>query len=522
MAHWFALKYFLYLIRHPIFSRKYFFEIPFMTNFNFLIDGFIVLLYLAGTLYAGLWARKYVHSVTDFLVAGRNINVYLGIASLAATEFGIATFMANAELGFKYGFAGTTPGIATAFAMFVVGWTGFCIKPLRDQEAITLPELFENKFGQRVRWASGVVIVLGGLLNMGVFLRMGGNFLTVVAGFDMAYLELVMTAILLGVALYTILGGMISVFITDYIQFVIMSIGLTLVVVLLMFQFGWNEMLNTLEAIRGPAAFNPFVGESYGFDRIVLDVFLAFASVLTWQTVLSRVLSARNTQTAMQIYTGTSPFFLVRFILPAILGIAALHYFGADRFAESEAIMAMPHLLAAVLPVGLIGIMVAAMLAADMSTNSSYMIAWSSVIYNDIMKPIHKGLWSDRKGLMWNRVLIGLIGIFLLLYGLWYPLKGDLWVYLQVTGTIYLSSMSVLLIAASYWRKANNWGAIAAIFTGSAIPLSYLIFKEVDATQALFNSIGPYKFGVSTYIAAALAMWMGSLLKNNFKPQKNL
>lgn len=488
-----------------------------MTNFNFYIDGGIVLLYLAGTIAAGLWARKFVRNVTDFLVAGRSINLYLGIASLAATEFGIATFMANAELGYKYGFTGTTPGITTAIAMFVVGWTGFCIKPLRDQEVITLPELFQNKFGKWVRWASGVVIVLGGLLNMGVFLRMGGNFLTVVCGFDMEYLEIVMTLILIGVAVYTILGGMISVFITDYIQFVIMSIGLSLVVLILLLQFGWIEMLTSLKTERGPVAFNPFVDDTYGFDRIILDVFLAFASVLTWQTAISRVLSAKNTQTAMRIYKGTSPFFLVRFMLPALLGIAALHYFGTDRFAGSEAIMAMPNLLAVMLPVGLIGIMVAAMLAADMSTNSSYMIAWSSVIYNDIMKPIHKGLWSDQKGLLWNRLLIGLIGVFLLLYGLWYPLKGDLWVYLQVTATIYLASMTTLLIAACYWKSANNWGAIAAIAVGSVIPIAYLIMQEVPVTQEMMQLIGPYKIGIATYILAGLAMVLGSLLKLKFK-----
>lgn len=488
-----------------------------MTNFDFLIDGSIVVLYLIGTIAAGLWARRYVRTVEDYLVAGRSVNLYLGIASLAATEFGIATFMANAELGFKYGFAGTTPGVATAIAMFVVGWTGFCIKPLRDQEAMTLPELFENKFGKWVRWGSGVVIVLGGLLNMGVFLRMGGNFLTVVCGFDMAYLELVMTLILIGVAVYTILGGMISVFITDYIQFVVMSAGLTLVVILLLVEFGWIEMLTTLDNQLGPAAYNPFIGDTYGLDRILLDCFLGLASVLTWQTTLSRVLSAKNTKTAMGIYKGTSPFFLVRFALPALIGIAALHYFGPDRYTGSEAIMAMPHLLATILPVGLMGIMVAAMLAADMSTNSSYMIAWSSVIYNDIMKPIHKGLWSDSKGILWNRILVGSIGIFLLLYGLWYPLKGDLWVYLQVTGTIYLASMSVLLVAACYWKKANNWGAIAAIVTGCIIPLSYLIFKEVPATSAVIQSIGPYKIGVSTYILTAVAMWLGSLLKLKIK-----
>ncbi|WP_190809706.1 sodium:solute symporter [Flagellimonas sp. S3867] len=484
-----------------------------MTNFDLLVDGTIVLVYLIGTITAGLWVKRYIRNLNDFLVAGRSVDLYLGIASLAATEFGIATCMANAELGYKYGFAGITPGIALAFAMFIVGWTGFCIKPLRDREVVTLPELFANKFGTKVRWASGVVIVLGGLLNMGVFLRQAGIFLTIVCGFEIGYLEVVMTLILLGVAIYTILGGMISVFITDYIQFVVMSIGLIAVVLLLVVDFGWFNMLQSLDDSLGSQAYNPFASETYGIDKILLDVLVAFAAVLTWQTIISRVLSAKNTKIAKRIFIGTSPFLLVRFTIPAILGIAALHYFGTQLFVNEEAILAMPNLLAKALPVGLIGILIAAMLAADMSTNSSYMIAWSSVIYNDIMKPIHKGLWSDKKGLLWNRILIAIIGVFLLLYGLWYPLKGDLWVYLQVTGTIYLSSMSVLLISACYWKPANNWGAIASIAVGGIIPISYLILQELDATQTEILKIGPYKFGVATYFATAVAMILGSKLK---------
>src|SRR5690606_13489163 len=171
------------------------------------------------------------------------------------------------------------------------------------------------------------------------------------------------------------------------------------------------------------------------------------------------------------------------------------------------------HLLASILPIGLMGLMIAAMLAADMSTNSSYMIAWSSVIYNDILKPIHKGLWSDKKGILWNRILVGLIGAFLLLYGLWYPLEGDLWVYLQVTATIYLASMSILLVSACYWKRANSWGAVAAIITGCIIPLAYLILKEVPASRDFVNGIGPYKIGVATYILTGLAMWLGSIIR---------
>jgi len=186
-----------------------------MGHFNLAIDGSIVGLYLLGTMAAGLMVRKYIGRVEDFLVAGREMNVYLGVASLAATEFGIVTCMYTAENGFRYGFAGATPGILYALAMLAVGLTGFCIKPLRQSGVLTLPELFERRFGPRVRRAAGVVIVLGGLLNMGVFLRTGGEFLVQVTGFSLSAapgaaglaawmqahtLELAMTVLLLMVA----------------------------------------------------------------------------------------------------------------------------------------------------------------------------------------------------------------------------------------------------------------------------------------------------------------------------------
>src|SRR5215204_5279071 len=179
------------------------------TAFNWPIDGSIIGLYLLVTIAAGLAMRKYINRVDDFLVAGREMDVFLGIASLAATEFGIVTCMYAAQNGYLYGFAGATPGILMAIAMLFVGVTGFCIKPLRDSGVITLPELIEKRFGPSIRWASGVVIVLGGLLNMGVFLRVGGEFLIQVSGMDAQasgsnnhYLEIMMTVLLVGVAVY--------------------------------------------------------------------------------------------------------------------------------------------------------------------------------------------------------------------------------------------------------------------------------------------------------------------------------
>ncbi len=483
-----------------------------MSNFT-LLDGGIVLLYLAATVTAGVMVRKYVGKVEHFLVAGREMDLYLGIASMAATEFGIVTCMYTAQNGYDKGFAGALPGILLAVAMLIVGITGFGIKPLRNAGVMTIPEMFTKVFGQKIRWMSGVVIVVGGLLNMGVFLRTGGEFLVTVVGLNPAYLEITMTILLLGVALYTIMGGMISVLITDYLQFIVMSLGLIAVTILIFMQIGWTNLTDAIQTNYGEGGFNPFMHPEMGWDYIIFNALVALAVVLTWQTMIQRILSAKNSKVGKKIYKGTSMFFVCRFILPGLWGIAALAVLTPDQVGDNT-LLAMPQFLAGFLPLGLMGILIAAMLAADMSTDAAYMLSWGSVIYNDIMAPIHKGKWSQKKGLMANRVIVGCIGIFLLVYGLWYPLKGDLWTYLTVTGTIYLASMSVLLIACCYWPRANKYGAAAAIIIGAVMPISYLVFEQVPVTEVFVSkTIGPYIWGIFTYVAAAGGMVIGSLLK---------
>jgi SSS family solute:Na+ symporter len=219
-------------------------------------------------------------------------------------------------------------------------------------------------------------------------------------------------------------------------------------------------------------------------------------------------------------------------VIPGIWGIAALASVAPGvlepiglQFGEKDSsLFAMPYLLSQLVPAGMMGLLVAAMLAADMSTDSSYMLTWGSVIYNDILAPFRKTKWSDKKGLLWNRFIVAIIGVFLLFWGLWYKLEGNLWEYLQTTGTIYLASMSILLIACCYWKRANNWGAIAAIIVGAALPvicLSLNLFVQVEFVKDgktltegwAKHYIGDNFVNIGTYACVAIAMIVGSLLK---------
>jgi len=568
-----------------------------------LIDWGIIVVYLVGCIAAGVWMRRYVRGVEDFAVAGRKMDVNLGIASLAATEMGLVTVMYTAEMGFSSGPAGATVGVLMAGAMLLVGMTGFVIKPLRDAGVITIPELFEKRFGKRIRWLAGLVVILGGLLNMGIFLRLGGEFLVRISGMDPAYLQWTMTFLLGIVLLYTVLGGMLSVLVTDYLQFLVMGLGLVITSLLVVWSVDWStgevrfawpevkvglvkahesavrfdaerakraaDLDRVVEAVRKtqnaeaarrfakaaqdenarqlkqnaaelagryvlvstklkpqqgqtevapPKAltmgnpFNPFASNKLGWLYVVWMAIMQLAVVTTWQTMITRVLSAKDSQTARKVYRRSAFYFVGRFALPGLWGTAAFLYFCNQGGLPDgvDGLTAMPAFLKTILPAGIIGILLAAMLAAEMSTDSGYLLTWATVIYNDLISPCLRRPLSAKGKLFTVRAMVLAIGLFLLFWGLWYEIPGRAWDYLAVTGNIYLASLFALLVGALYWRGSNSWGAGAAIFLGALGPIAFLIVNAIVTDPA--KQIKPEIAGFAAFSLAFAGMIVGSLV----------
>ena len=323
------------------------------------------------------------------------------------------------------------------------------------------------------------MIVLGGVLNMGVFFRAGGEFLVIMTGIPPGYLEVTMTLLVILVLIYTVLGGMISVLVTDYLQFLVMGIGLVAVSLLVTAQVGWEQVVSAVEREHGPGGFNPLTSEGMGPAYVAWQALNQLAVVVTWQTVIQRVLSARDSRTARRVYTRTSFYFVGRFLIPAFWGMAALAVLGAEH-PPSASLQAMPTFLASLLPSGLVGLVIAAMLAAEMSTDSSYLLTWSSILYNDLICSVRKEPFSEKSGLRLNRCIVLGIAGFLLLYGLWYQPPGRVWDYLSITANIYLSSIFVLLVACCYWKGARAAGGIGAIVGGALPPLAFLLLSQVE------------------------------------------
>lgn len=497
------------------------------------LDWAIIVIYLVGCMVAGLWMRRYISHVDDFTVAGRELDVNLGIASLAATEVGLVTIMYTAQLGFEKGLAGAIIGVIWALCLYLVGCTGFVIGPLRKAGVLTIPELFETRFSTRVRIMAGWFIAVGGILNMGIFLRLGGQFLVHVTGLPEHSLTWVMTGLLGLVLLYTVLGGMLSVLVTDFLQFLVMGLGIVITSILVVVQIGWSDLVNGLwdhwsaaqasasagATVKAAHPFNPFHATSFGGRYLFWQMTLVLSAVATWQPMISRVLASKDEQTAKKMYRRSAFYFVGRFALPGLWGAAALIYFTKQGGlpAGIDSLTAMPAYLKTLLPVGLIGIVIAAMLAAEMSTDSGYMLTWATVIYNDLILPCVKKPLSDARRLLITRSLVLLIGVFLLFYGLWYELPGNAWDYLGVTANIYLASVFTLLVAGLYWPRANSCGAVAALILGAIGPVTFLVVNAVVRKE---DRIAPELAGLSSIALAFLGMLIGSLLGPKSKPPR--
>jgi SSS family solute:Na+ symporter len=495
------------------------------SNFS-TIDWVIVGAYLLGSVAIGFYANRFVANMADYVVAGRALRSRLAIATMVGSELGLVTVMYSAQKGFTGGFAAFHIGLVAGVVTLIVGLTGFIVVPLRQMGVMTIPEFYEKRFGRGVRVLGGAILALAGILNMGLFLKAGSVFVTGLTGMTSpTELKLVMTVLLGLVLLYTILGGMLSVVITDYIQFVVLSFGMLAACAFAVRELGWQPIVTTVESLKGQAGFDPFHGEGFGLTYVVWMIFTAgLVSCAIWQTAVMRACAADSTRTVRRLYVWSSIGFTIRFLIPNFLGLCALVYVsqhsalrgvflpeGGEAPAEVT-LAAMPLFLSQILPIGLIGLIGAGMLAAFMSTHDSYLLCWASVLTQDVVAPLSGERLSTRARIWLTRTLIAVIGIFLLVWSLWYPLGQDLWDYMAVTGAVYFTGAFALLLFGIYWRRASTTGAYLALVAGFSALLGLEPVRELLGLGGFETALTGDIVGLSAVGLCVVLMVAGSLL----------
>lgn len=502
------------------------------------LDAAIVVLSLVATLWVGLRVKRYIGSIEDYLAAGRGMGLYVGAASLLSTEVGIITYMYQAQFGFVAGFSAFVVGLITLAVCLFVGRTGFVISRLRQMEILTVPEYFEKRYGRAVRVVAGVLMAFGGSLNLGIFPIIEARFLGVVTGIPAEYLGYTMAALLLVALAYTALGGMVSLIVTNYVQYVFLAAGTVVVTIACLRQVGWGGMTRAVASHLDGRGFDPLADLGAGFVLWQLLLWLALMTV--WQSVAMRTFSTTDAAVGKRMFTLTGFLFLGRAVIPMAWGIAALAFFwgrgepqmareappalhvvaerldrdfrrdldegrlgraladvdllerlarepnatgpDAERLAASArerrgeiGLVAMPWMLAAILPSGLLGLVVAGMLAASISTYAGYFLSWSSVIAQDIVAPLAGRELESASRLRLTRATVVGLTVFIMVWSLVYELPGPAYFYLQVTANLFMAPTLIAVVGGLYWRRASATGAVLAFFLGALASLAYLV-----------------------------------------------
>ncbi len=461
------------------------------TNFTWF-DWIIVILYPLISLGIGLYVWRLIKNMKDFVAAGQGLGVWLGIATMTGTELGLITVMYSAQKGFTGGFAAFHIALVAGIVTFITGMTGFIVYPLRKMQVLTIPEFYERRFDRKTRVLGGIMMAFGGILNMGLFLKVGSMFIVGITGLSMHSMALnyVMVFLITLVLIYTSLGGMVSVVISDYVQFVVLSFGLLLCTFLSIRFLGWSNIFDTVLANLHQGGFDPTVAESgFGWEYIIWMAFLGLVSCGVWPTSVARALAMDSPKAVKRQYMLASISYMIRFLIPYFWGICALVFilqhagmrtlffpagFPApdtlpDGVHALDNLYAMPVFLGRILPAGLIGVITAGMIAAFMSTHDSYLLCWASVLTQDVVAPIY-----ERRGdrltasarIILSRCFIVAIGLYVLYWGLIYEGKDDIWDYMAVTGAIYFTGAFALLLGGLYWKRASSTGAFLALLAG--------------------------------------------------------
>ncbi|MFD2643232.1 sodium:solute symporter [Pseudomonas japonica] len=445
------------------------------------LDIFVVLIYAAGMLLLGWYGMRRAKTHEEYLVAGRNLGPSLYMGTMAATVLGGASTVGTVKLGYVHGISGFW--LCAALGLGIIALNLFLAKPLLRLRIFTVTQVLERRYNPMARQASAV-IMLAYALMIGVTSTLAiGTVLQVL--FELPF----WAAILLGggvVVVYSTIGGMWSLTLTDIVQFVIKTVGLMFVLlpICLYRVGGWDELVAKL-----PAA--SFSLTTIGWDTIITYFLIYFFGILIGQDIWQRVFTARDENVAKYAGTTAGVYCVIYGLVCAVIGMAA-HVLLPDLDNANNAFAAI---VKSALPDGIRGLVIAAALAAMMSTASAGLLAASTVLTEDLLPKLRGGKQSS---LTINRLFTLLTGLAVLGIAL---VVEDVISALTLAYNLLVGGMLVPLIGAIYWKRATTRGAIVSMTLGFVTALAFMIKDGMDANTPIYYSLA---IGLVSFVVVSL------------------
>lgn len=338
------------------------------------MDSLVVIIYLAAMVGFGVWGRFKAHNQEDFLVAGRRLGGLLYTGTMSAVVLGGASTIGGVGLGYTAGLSGMWLVLSIGLGIIVLSL--FFAPKIQKLEIYTVSQMLELRYGKGSRFVSGAIMTAYGLM---ISTTSTVAYATVFhALFD---LNKVWSVLIGGgiVILYSMLGGMWSITLTDFVQFFIQTIGIFLIMLPLVLSKsgGFSELFSSL-----PETHTSPVG--IGWQAILGYILIYTLGLLIGQDIWQRVFTARSPGVARWGGFSAGVYCLLYAVAGALIGMAATKIVPGIEVQDDVFVAVVDASMSPVLG----GIVLAAALAAMMSTASGSLMAASTVCRQDIVEPI--------------------------------------------------------------------------------------------------------------------------------------
>ncbi|MEU6484801.1 sodium:solute symporter [Streptomyces sp. NPDC046887] len=458
------------------------------------VDYAVIVVYLAGMLAMGWWGMRRAKSKSEFLVAGRRLGPGMYSGTMAAIVLGGASTIGGVGLGYTHGLSG-------AWMVFTIGLgllalSLFFSARIARLKVYTVSEMLDLRYGGRAGVISGVVMWAYTLM---LAVTSTIAYATI---FDVLFDLPRWAAIVLGgtiVVAYSTLGGMWSITLTDMVQFVVKTIGVLLLLlpIAIVKAGGWAEMKAQLPSDY----FAPFgIGGQTIFTYVLIYTF----GMLIGQDIWQRVFTARDDKVARWGGTVAGTYCLVYAIAGAVIGTAAKVMY-PDLGSPDDAFATI---VTDELPVGARGLVLAAALAAVMSTSSGALIACATVANNDIWARLKGAVRQDggadspesaRDEVKDNRAFILLMGVAVILISI---ALNNVVEALTVAYNLLVGGLLVPILGGLLWKRGTVYGALAAVAVGGLTVVGLMAAFGVLATEPIYYGL---LASLVAYLAVSLA-----------------
>lgn len=420
---------------------------------NGLLLSFIVL-YLLGTLAVGWWASRRVKTTADFVMAGKGLPMFLVACALFATWFGSETVMgAGAEFA-QHGLLGVIEDpFGAALCLFLAGL--LIARPLYNLKILTFNDFYRIRFGKTAEVTSAIFMVPSYFSWIAAQIVALAIVLEAVSGLEREWGVLLCTSL---VVVYTYVGGMWSVAITDFVQTIAIIVGLLVLAVSMVMQVGGFEKM----VESAPPNFFQFFPDPKPIESIhwvAAWMTIGLGSV-PQQDVFQRVMAAKSVRASVWACYTSSIMYLTIAMLPLIICYCARMLY--PELLEGDAQMIIPTMVLQHSGLAMQIFFFGALISAILSTCSGAMLAPATVIGENLVKPLFRNV-TDAQLLRIMR--ISLVGV-AVVTGVMALSRNNIFELVGESSAFSLVSLFVPLIAGLYWKKATGVGAIAAMIAG--------------------------------------------------------